>query len=71
MSAFKVGDKVKLTKNTRHSMVKAGAIGTVVEVQADGGIVASLPYANPFSPALTTMNCWWPAGSRIPLVKVG
>jgi hypothetical protein len=33
---MKVNDKVKLLKTTRHGMVKAGAIGRVVEIRNKG-----------------------------------
>ncbi len=34
MASFKVGDKVRAAKATRHGIVPKGTVGTVVEIQA-------------------------------------
>lgn len=55
---FKIGDKVRLTKATRHGMVAKGQVGTVVEIREEGntytdGIVVEFMVAP--SPAIARM----------------
>lgn len=39
---FKVGDRVKTIKATRHGMIRAGEVGTVIEVRDDGTMLAGV-----------------------------
>ncbi len=82
MATIKIGDKVRLTKDTRHGMVKAGAIGEVTEINESGfsaGVVVrfmKLPHpvvarafgADPNKPE--PFNCLFPKGRRLPLAVV-
>ena len=85
-ATLKVGDKVRLTKATRHKMIPAGEVGRVVEIRDDGKFGGRLDgvtveFMRKPDPRIARIFgadpnvaepflCLFPKGGRLPLVRV-
>lgn len=63
MSAFKVGDRVRTRKATRHWMIEAGVIGVVVEVRNDESMLSgvTVEFMKKPHPAIAAALCMDPS----------
>src|SRR5262245_40818075 len=79
----KVGDRVRLLKASRHGMIPAGTVGTVVEIRTGGAASGiSVEFMRAPSPQIARIfgkvpgvaepfRCLYPAGCRLPFVVIG